>query len=133
LEQESVAEPRIARRAAFKQTQPATLPRESSQASIASAADLGVETVAVPEILSNVAPRYPKRALAAGLSGTVFIRVTIDDNGLVVAALLHRSSGVGSLDAAAMDAIRLWRFSPDVAATERARQVIVPIDFVIRG
>jgi protein TonB len=124
--------PYFVRRVALKQTQRATLPIESSQASIASAAALGAKTIRVPEIVSNVAPHYPQRALSAGHEGTVYIRVTIDDNGLVIAALAERSSGVASLDAAAMEAIWLWRFSPAVEASGVARQVIVPIDFVLR-
>ncbi|MCA9247506.1 MAG: energy transducer TonB [Planctomycetales bacterium] len=125
--------PVFVHRIAYKQSQPATLPAESTRASIASAAMFGADTIDVPEIISNIAPRYPERALAAGLGGTVLIRVTIDIDGAVVGALLHQSSGVASLDSAAMEAIRLWRFSPTQDAADRARQVIVPIDFVIRG
>lgn len=57
-------------------------------------------------------PEYPRRALEAGIEGTVLVRVTISADGHIVAVLVHQSSGNASLDAAALKAVRGWSFMP---------------------
>ncbi|WP_298609373.1 energy transducer TonB [uncultured Thiothrix sp.] len=57
-------------------------------------------------------PEYPRRALEAGIEGTVLVRVTISAEGRIMAALVHQSSGNASLDAAALKAVRSWAFLP---------------------
>ena len=55
-----------------------------------------------------VAPKYPPLAAVARVSGTVAIRVTIDDSGSVTKAEVV--SGHTLLRQAAADAARKWRF-----------------------
>lgn len=57
-------------------------------------------------------PEYPRRALEAGIEGTVLVRVTISAEGSIIAILVHQSSGNASLDAAALKAVRSWSFMP---------------------
>lgn len=57
-------------------------------------------------------PAYPRRALEAGIEGTVLVRVTISAEGNIMAVLVHQSSGNASLDAAALKAVRSWAFMP---------------------
>jgi protein TonB len=90
-----------------------------------------VESDAPPQLVVNPPPVYPADALAAGRTGRVVIRANVAPAGHVLAVRVHRSSGVTSLDAAALDAVRGWRFSP-APPGRPPRPVNVPIDFVIR-
>ena len=56
------------------------------------------------------APAYPKRARAAGVSGTVTVRVRVDEEGRV--ARTRVCSGHPLLRAAAVEAARKARFRP---------------------
>lgn len=58
-----------------------------------------------------VAPEYPEAARRAGVSGTVVVELAIGRRGRVDEAELIESSGHDALDAAAIRAVRLWRFS----------------------
>ena len=53
------------------------------------------------------------------------------DDGSVVNASVHRSSGSALLDEAAVAAVRAWHFSPAAEQGRPARQIAVPINFVI--
>lgn len=108
--------------------QTASLPSVASAPSPASKASTG--TTNAPRVVSNPAPAYPADALAAGRTGRVVVRVSIDTNGAVLEAQLHRSSGHVSLDQAALAAVRRWRFSKAEEA-QTVRRVDVPIDFVL--
>lgn len=57
-------------------------------------------------------PEYPRRALEAGIEGTVLIRVTLSAEGSILRASVHQSSGHASLDAAALKAVGSWSFMP---------------------
>lgn len=62
--------------------------------------------------------KFPIRSQLRGHTGTVYINVTIDENGRAKAASLNRSSGHRLLDTAATDSvIGDWVF--DVSACER--------------
>jgi protein TonB len=63
-----------------------------------------------PRKVVNVAPVYPELALRAGLEGIVIIEATIDERGRVQDAKVLR--GVPVLDAAALDALRQWVYTP---------------------
>ena len=60
------------------------------------------------------APEYPVEALRSGESGTVIVQVQVDSNGVPVDARISQRSGSRTLDRAALDAVRRWRFEPAV-------------------
>lgn len=57
-------------------------------------------------------PEYPADARSKRREGTVRISVLVDENGLVQDVRVAASSGSGSLDQAALDCLRTWRFRP---------------------
>jgi len=63
-----------------------------------------------PRKLVDVAPIYPDIARAAKVEGLVILEATIDERGLVMDARVLRS--VPLLDAAALTALKQWRYSP---------------------
>jgi protein TonB len=63
-----------------------------------------------PRKLVHVAPRYPELAQRAGLEGTVELECVIDPSGAVAA--IEVASGPALLRAAAVDAVRQWRYTP---------------------
>lgn len=79
---------------------------------------------------STPAPRYPRRALRRGDSGTVLVRAQIGPDGVPTSVDVAQGSGSRDLDRAAVDAVERWRFHP---ATQDGRPtvgtVVVPISF----
>jgi len=65
-----------------------------------------------PVVVTRVAPAYPDLAQRAEATGTVEVLVTIDREGFVRSASIHRSTAIGVLEDAALDAARRWRFRP---------------------
>lgn len=63
-----------------------------------------------PRRVKEVTPVYPALARSAGAQGVVIIEAIIDVNGDVVSAKILRS--VPLLDAAAVDAVRQWKYTP---------------------
>lgn len=55
-------------------------------------------------------PRYPRKAIKRGIEGTVRLQVVVNGNGTVVS--FSRVEGDETLEAAAAEAIRKWRFLP---------------------
>jgi periplasmic protein TonB len=108
---------------------------EASVASAPSRAQLGAEDDDLPPTLvTNPAPPYPPEARAAGQRGVVVLLVTINVAGTVDKTSLYTSSGVASLDQAALAAVPHWRFQPGrrhgVPSTYDVR---VPVRFSIRN
>lgn len=66
--------------------------------------------VRAPHKLHHVAPIYPAVAAQARISGTVILEATISSSGEVVNVTVLRS--VPLLDAAAVTAVRQWRYDP---------------------
>lgn len=62
--------------------------------------------------LNNPAPGYPDTARRARQEGTVSLRVLVTSGGRASEVQLAGSSGVSSLDQAAIRAVRRWRFTP---------------------
>jgi protein TonB len=104
-----------------------TIPAPESAGSQASE---GAEA-STPSPVYNPAPAYPPDALAARLTGRVVLRVEVAADGRVIQASVHRSSGAASLDAAALAAVRGWRFSPAARSDAPSREVAVPVNFVL--
>ncbi|MBI2509585.1 MAG: energy transducer TonB, partial [Betaproteobacteria bacterium] len=84
--------------------------------------------------LRNPPPRYPLAARRAGEQGTVTLRVLITREGLPARVELEKSSGSGHLDAAALEAVRSWRFEPARRGAEPVESWhLVPIVFRLEG
>jgi len=58
----------------------------------------------------DVAPTYPPLARAAGVEGVVILEAVIAEDGSVRDVRVLRSNPL--LEAAALEAVRQWRFSP---------------------
>ena len=63
-----------------------------------------------PVKVHHVAPSYPAIARSAGITGIVIVEAVIDRDGAVQDVRVLRS--VPLLDAAALEAVRQWRFTP---------------------
>lgn len=68
--------------------------------------------MSAPRLLAKTEPQYPEEARQAGAEGTVAVRIEIKENGQPGDIAIARSSGRASFDAAAIEAIRSWRFVP---------------------
>jgi protein TonB len=84
--------------------------RAAPVASVASAASPSIEG-AVP-YGTNLPPRYPAEASAAGWRGSVSLRLVVAADGIVRRVEVLRGSGHEVLDRAAVDAAARWRFRP---------------------
>ena len=63
-----------------------------------------------PQKIVDAKPAYPAAARHAGVTGIVIISADIDERGDVMNARVVRS--IPTLDQAALDAVRKWRFAP---------------------
>lgn len=83
-----------------------------------------------PTPVRSPAPRYPRDAQRRGESGTVVLRVHVGADGRPQGIDLIEGSGSRSLDRAAADAVRRWRFDPAMRNGRPVDGVIqVPITF----
>ncbi|MEO6028966.1 MAG: TonB family protein [Candidatus Binatia bacterium] len=97
-------------------------------------APLRLSSVATPpELVERIVPEYPSRARALEIEGQVLLEVVLDRNGRPEAGIRVLRS-VSMLDAAAVAAVRQWRFRPARDADGHAVRVImeVPVRFVLR-
>lgn len=74
----------------------------------------------------NPPPDYPWVARRRGLEGVVAVSVVVDAAGVVTAASVLRTSWHEVLDAAALRAVRLWRFRHGPGTT------VVEVEFALR-
>ena len=81
--------------------------------------------VAMPRKIYNVAPVYPPMAVSARVEGTVLIEAIISTTGTVQDARVVNS--VPLLDAAALEAVRQWVFTPT-----RLNNVPVPVILTVK-
>jgi len=65
-----------------------------------------------PEPLRMEQPVYPPGARRRGFEGTVVVRVTVDETGKVVGAIVERSDAPQELRESALQAARRWLFRP---------------------
>jgi TonB family protein len=84
----------------------------------------------MPEVLRREEPVYPPSARKAGVMGRVRVRASVDSTGAVTAA--ETVNSIPSLDRAAMDCVRKWRFRP-YSPQGRAIpfQIVIPVLFVL--
>jgi periplasmic protein TonB len=75
-------------------------------------------------------PLYPERARKEGQQGRVLLRVLVDQEGRSKSVEVSGSSGSETLDRAAAEAIKLWRFSPARNGDKPMESwVRIPVDF----
>jgi len=99
---------------------PAPAPQASNDAPPAPATDAsstvanGTPGVTSPAItdLNGCKPAYPQSALMQGQTGTVRVKFVIGTEGNLVSADVVKSSGVKSLDRAAVDGLSKCKFKP---------------------
>jgi protein TonB len=84
--------------------------------------------------LRNPAPHYPLEARRAGEQGTVTLRVLVTREGRAARVDIEKSSGSNRLDAAALEAVKAWRFVPARQGQDAIESsVLVPIVFRLEG
>lgn len=80
--------------------------------------------------LSNPPPEYPEIARELGQEGTVLLKVKVSALGSVLQINVYRSSGYNTLDTAAINAVRRWKFVPaNVGNVALEDNVIIPVSF----
>lgn len=83
--------------------------------------------------LNNPAPAYPMLARRMGWQGKVLVSVEVLVDGSAGQVRLQQSSGYVALDAAAMKAVKNWRFSPARQAGQLVdKWFLIPIPFVLK-
>ena len=77
-------------------------------------------------------PHYPAQAKRRQQQGTVWVEVRLDRRGKLVDVQVLRSSGVSSLDQAALAAVQRWQFLPEQrGGVGVPSRVHIPIEFAI--
>ena len=83
--------------------------------------------------LNNPRPAYPLLAIRQGAQGEVLLLVEVLPDGRAGRIELEKLSGHAMLDAAAMNAVRAWRFTParkdGLLTTQTVR---IPIHFNLK-
>lgn len=82
---------------------------------LASAAESGGGTAIT--LLQRVIPRYPMAAARRQQAGATQVMLRVDVSGRVSDVKITRSSGSRSLDDAAVEAFRMWKFAPTPQAS----------------
>ena len=86
--------------------------------------------VACPE---RTAPAYPTLSRRFGETGTVVLRVELDESGRVAVARVSSSSGHARLDEAALAVVKTWRCTPATRDGQPVRAVALqPFRFVLQ-
>jgi protein TonB len=129
--------PRPAPPPPVQQAPPAQTPTDRPLADASAQADGTAQPTApggVPVPISRPSPRYPAEAVRNNETGTVVLRITVDERGEPVKVEIASSSRSRSLDRAAAQAARRWTFRP---AQQNGRAVSgtieVPISFTLEG
>ena len=83
--------------------------------------------------LNNPKPAYPLLAIRQGAQGQVLLLVDVLTDGRAGRIDLEKSSGHAALDAAAINAVRAWRFTPARKDGLLAAQTVsIPIQFNLK-
>jgi TonB family protein len=87
---------------------------------------------APPELTSVRPPRYPEGALDDGISGTVWVRVRVLEEGRI-SEVVHVESGPAELHQSAIDAIRTALFLPAMLSGRPvAVWASIPIEYSLK-
>lgn len=106
------------------------LPQQKEVAKLQKADESGfIEVDKVPALKSHLKPVYPKLAKAAGIEGTVYLKLLINEKGNVEKAKVEQ--GVKDmLDNSALDAAKKAAFSPAMLNNKAVKVwVILPVAF----
>lgn len=77
-------------------------------------------------------PSYPSQARRRNQQGVVLVEVRLDERGQQRNVNVLRSSGVDSLDRAALEAVAKWRFLPETTGGQAVpSRVQIPIQFAL--
>ena len=80
--------------------------------------------------LVKIQPKYPREALKGGKTGFVTVRLTVDEKGRVITAIIEESRPPRIFDAAAIQAVLKWKFKPRVIDGVPVKQVgLTTIEF----
>jgi TonB family protein len=86
-----------------------------------------------PEVINQEQPKYPALALKAGLEGTVWTKLWVDETGRVAQAYVAKSDAQ-IFEQSALEAARQWRFKPAMTKGKPlATWVSIPFRFKIAG
>lgn len=131
----ALPEPRLEQRhsfsvdAGFREPEPPA-PEQKTQVASVAVTPHGINAA----YLRNPAPRYPVAARRAGEQGTVTLRVLVTREGLASRVAVEKSSGSPHLDAAALEAVKAWRFTPARQGADAVESwMLVPIVFRLEG
>jgi len=115
--------------AGFREPEPAA-PEQKSQVVSVAVTPPGFNAA----YLRNPAPHYPLAARRAAEQGTVTLRVLVTREGLASRVAVEKSSGSPHLDAAALEAVKAWRFTPARRGADAVESwMLVPIVFRLEG
>jgi protein TonB len=90
-----------------------------------------ISSLAAPKLVRKVAPAYPELALAARVSGVVVLEAQVDTRGSVTSVRVV--SGHPLLEAAALEAVRQWRYQPLLLNGEPTAFIVtVSVNFTLK-
>ncbi len=92
------------------------------------------DVAAPPELVERIMPDYPAQARALRIEGQVVLEVVLDRAGRVEEPSIRVMRSVPMLDAAAVSAVRRWRFRPARSRDGLPVRVLmeIPVRFVLR-
>jgi TonB family protein len=86
-----------------------------------------------PRATSKFPPGYPPELLRKKITGRVVVRAMVDENGAVGEITIKESSGYPSMDRAAENAIKRWRYKPAIKSGREVRAPVVqPFNFKVQ-
>jgi protein TonB len=108
--------------------------RSSPEPSLVATAPVGgADVKAEPNYLKNPEPPYPAAARRRHQEGVVLISVHVTAQGHAEKVAIKQSSGYSLLDEAALQAVRLWEFTPGRIGTMAvASEIEVPVHFALK-
>ena len=88
-----------------------------------------VEVDKAPELLTSLKPEYPELAKLAGIQGTVYLKLLVDEEGNVAETKVVKSVK-DMLDESALNAVKKAKFSPAVLKNKPIKVwVVLPVAF----
>ncbi|MCA9753696.1 MAG: energy transducer TonB [Gemmatimonadetes bacterium] len=83
-----------------------------------------------PQIRRYVDPEYPQIAMETGMEGVVQLKLTVDERGRVISAMVL--SGDKVFHAPALAAAKKWTFQPaEMSGNAVKATIIIPLEFTI--